>query len=466
MPEALTLNQKKRRSSTRTGCISCKYDLQITLLIEIVLLKSYRARHVKCDERRPSCDRCYRYGIVYQGYPSKSLDLTWEQRHRLLEPRLIALPWVMRRYLRRLSSKMIKSTVTLFFCKDVLPSTRQSSVAHLSWTRIVLRETQNERFLRLACLVVSALNVALHTDDDSSHGSSSSMPTEINHYVVVLQLYQKAVQGMRFIESPKAALISCLLIFGFETMIERQDIAIAQVQSAFKVLKSLSIGSQAEFSTRAAELSSPESYIEDEVVRDFIYLEIQNIPFARCEPLTYQKAFYKYISPSREYIPAIGFSSFREAKEAREALECIKARGIGAGAFGRPWKESSNPIFEDSGGSWACAPSQPSSQMSSELCFVEISHWSTSFRSLLSAATSSLSAKVGEEYLRAISLQLRALYTKILLARRQFSTECAFDWFLHKFVGIVDLCKEHLIYPSFRNLPILQRGSSSWATAL
>lgn len=50
--------RNKRRC---TGCLSC------------------RQRHVKCDERRPSCERCEAANIVCAGYP--------QMRHVELEPR-------------------------------------------------------------------------------------------------------------------------------------------------------------------------------------------------------------------------------------------------------------------------------------------------------------------------------------------------------------------------------------------
>ncbi|RDW76045.1 hypothetical protein BP5796_06866 [Coleophoma crateriformis] len=448
---ALVPTLKRRRAGapkTKTGCQTC------------------RTRRIKCDEAKPACNRCQKSGIACPGYtsPKPKRVAIRSVQYRPLAPshsnppalKPAPVPVECRSVVL---NKSLSPYTAVFenerefyyfnsFCMDFLPAVPGYLLPPSTWSRMVLQETQHELCLRQAISALSALITSLSTgsnDVPSAQASKSNLPNN-DHRNYAIRLYQKAIRGMRMIVSPRAALLACLAIFIFETLSDRCDLAIGQIQNGLKLLERLSTNSQAgTWSKRALELTSPVLYIEDDLVRILVNLEISLLPFARSKPLPCQREFYQNISPERENIPRAGFESFTTAKD---SLERIMARGIDTQAFGVPWRHHTNsPTFEGQGESWRSVSSMFSSLASIELCFHETDAWLTAMRQLCARAPLSRNS---EDFMHAISMQLQAKTTKILLARRLFTFECQFDTLNQDFSEIVQLCEEYITHPFYK----------------
>ena len=61
----------RRRSKVKTGCYTCK-QVSWCLWISNILsnLSKRRYRRVKCDEAKPWCQRCIKFGVDCYGYPA------------------------------------------------------------------------------------------------------------------------------------------------------------------------------------------------------------------------------------------------------------------------------------------------------------------------------------------------------------------------------------------------------------
>lgn len=131
--------QRRRRTGkpkVRTGCLSCK------------------RRHVKCDERKPCCQRCEHVGIACQGYVSaKPLDELQPQKQaqRTLLPR----------------PKLLLSTSTSTTPAPLSPLTR----AICSYARVARawQNTSNDTFPFLASPSLSPQPFPEELDDHDAH---------------------------------------------------------------------------------------------------------------------------------------------------------------------------------------------------------------------------------------------------------------------------------------------------------
>ncbi|KAL3425388.1 C6 zinc finger domain protein [Phlyctema vagabunda] len=337
------------------------------------------------------------------------------------------------------------------FCNDFLSAAPGYLLACSSWSRMVLQEALNEVSLRQAVTALSALILANENDAGRRSTSPSCSTTSAvdvqNHRDSAVVLHHKALGGMHKIQSPRAALLAHLAMFTYEKLNGRSDLAVTYIQRGLKLLRELSTSNlqTGSWGKRASDLTSPVLYIEDDIARVFVGLEIQLIPFGRSQPLPCQKEFYQNISPMREGIPSDGFTSLRAA---RESLERIMARGIDGQSFGYPRRRmSSNPLFEGRGPGPDLQPfvsSDFSSIASIEQCYTEIDAWLAAFVPLFVASESK---KEGDDYINAICLEIQAKTTKILLARTLFSTETQFDSLLAYFRRIIDLCEIHISHP-------------------
>jgi len=129
----------------------------------------YRIRHVKCDERRPSCLRCEKFGICCDGYEVLT-SLPALQERRSVE----LLPWNPMGLLI-----LTPSTTGKFESQEEYEyflHYRSETSLNLSgcmpedvWNEVIPRASESAQALRNLTIAVSAMDKARHSSSPESH---------------------------------------------------------------------------------------------------------------------------------------------------------------------------------------------------------------------------------------------------------------------------------------------------------
>ncbi|KAF4632937.1 hypothetical protein G7Y89_g5186 [Cudoniella acicularis] len=235
---------KRGRASkpkVKSGCITCK------------------ARRVKCDETKPQCVRCQKFGRVCDGYapePSRARSLSQ------LQPRVPSVglysPNVTihdneeeSRYFKVFSERMA------YELSGFLDGTIGSSF----WTRIVLQESHNVSSIRHAVIALGALSQALESTPRPHLKVNVIQDFDQKHHEQAVLHHLKGIKALnQYISSSHApqlrnALITCLLFICFETFQGGYSSCIQQIYGGLRLLRSYYNGVQQ--SRRRTPQSSP-----------------------------------------------------------------------------------------------------------------------------------------------------------------------------------------------------------------
>jgi hypothetical protein len=80
----------KEMNHLRTGCLTCKFAKSLYFP---AFLLTQRNRRVKCDEGKPSCWRCLKFGVECQGYSDPKVEpKSRTLQSRALKPRKFLQP--------------------------------------------------------------------------------------------------------------------------------------------------------------------------------------------------------------------------------------------------------------------------------------------------------------------------------------------------------------------------------------
>ncbi|KAH8789107.1 hypothetical protein F5882DRAFT_109735 [Hyaloscypha sp. PMI_1271] len=192
----------------------------------------YRVRRVKCDERKPLCLRCDRFGVECDGYEDySSAPVSRKRKPVALLPStsvglLIYQP----------------SSTTGFETQEdyqYFLHYRNQTVIDLSgampdevWSQVIPRANVGHMALRNLTLAVSAMDKARH--------SSSPVP----HSQFGAAKYGKALRGIRELlasridlEAVRVSLIASLLIFCFENLQGETELAIKHIKTALNFMR-------------------------------------------------------------------------------------------------------------------------------------------------------------------------------------------------------------------------------------
>ncbi|KAE9364117.1 hypothetical protein N431DRAFT_496710 [Stipitochalara longipes BDJ] len=238
-------NCKRRRASkpkTKSGCITSAS-------------KSFnRIRRVKCDETKPDCLRCQKFGQQCDGY----IDLTKRKIERISDVTLLPKPREMYTQARGISLHWCPPITTQPSLSPRYSSDaeyryfnvfRQRTAAELSghldsdvWSGWILRECHEQDFVRHAVVAIGALSAAVEAVQ-YSHENSSCNRNELGapHHKFALQQYGKALRLMQALPErggswPRISLLSCLLTTCFEIYIGDKDNALVQAQAGLDIL--------------------------------------------------------------------------------------------------------------------------------------------------------------------------------------------------------------------------------------
>ncbi|KAK2623983.1 hypothetical protein QTJ16_006617 [Diplocarpon rosae] len=266
MPEPEKPYPKKRRSApkVRTGCGTC------------------RVRRVKCDEARPSCQRCQKFGAACAGY------------------RPPPTPWAPPRDILRRTSVVLASDPLatspfadveeyLYFDRfcartgyDIFPAfdsgcTRQR----------LLESCHSNPAIRHAIVALGALDRT--AEMVQSFEKLSLAPVErgaaaTRHHQNALRQYARAVRYMAADAREtrvdlRTMLLTCLLVLAFESWTGNMDLAVSQVHAGIRLIQAWkeNFKNDADRSTRL----SPAPYVvEDDLIQIFCRLAVQHSFFA------------------------------------------------------------------------------------------------------------------------------------------------------------------------------------------
>jgi hypothetical protein len=184
-------------------------------------MSKYGIRRVKCDETKPYCKRCIRFGVDCDGYPliyrrsENSTSRTILPKDQNLNHEVLEFPSIQKIYSGPLFEDKQEGRCFRFFCEEAASQIAGPAQSPL-WHRIIPEACEAEPFVRHAVVAIAALS-KINTN------SGGQANTRALDYEYALKQYSKALRGMRLsIASGKHdmrnALLACILVFCFESL--------------------------------------------------------------------------------------------------------------------------------------------------------------------------------------------------------------------------------------------------------
>ncbi|KAH7330318.1 hypothetical protein BKA65DRAFT_404314 [Rhexocercosporidium sp. MPI-PUGE-AT-0058] len=218
---------KKPRASkpkVKSGCVTCK------------------ARRVKCDETKPQCLRCQKFGRTCDGYSPEPV----QSRGLLqLQPRIP-------------STSLYGPSVSIHSTEDehrYFQVFTERTAHELSgfydptfWTKLVLQESHSVPAIRHAVIALGALNKSLESAPGPNLKVNVIQSIDKKHHEQAVLAHLRAIQSLNsYISSSgspqlRNALIACLLFVCFETFQGSYAASVQQIYGGLKILRSYYVG--------------------------------------------------------------------------------------------------------------------------------------------------------------------------------------------------------------------------------
>jgi len=276
-------------------------DMQVgsygTFLDGQLAYTTFRIRKIKCDEARPSCQRCLTTGRKCDGYSSDITisSLTPVNSTDILQRISVHIP----------GSAEEKRGFDFFL---------QNTAAELSgyydssfWEILILAASAQKPSLRHAVIALGAL----HEDFSRGRLVPSSPSAADQNPQFALNQYAKAIRALRRSistgkEEPLTALMSCLLFVCFDSLRGWFESAMVHLQSGLMILRDL-------------RMSSTGNYIIEENLAPLcMRLSLQSIIYVETKNTHDQTAFAKKLMDvsGKEIVISEEFESLEEARNA------------------------------------------------------------------------------------------------------------------------------------------------------
>lgn len=399
----------------------------------------YRIRRVKCDEGKPACARCIKFGADCEGYdvggrrdvPTASgLRKIFPRKYNhqaFISPALGKLPFttVFRdnreysyfQYFQEKAALDIAGTFDLSL-----------------WNRVIIQASWNEQSL---CRLVASLG-ALHKAQVAKASNLSKEEAD-PHQQYALQQYGRALKSVQarisanqYRDATRIALIASLLIYSFENLYGELDFALGHLEGALQLMRK-----QLAHATRHykhSENRSPTSALDDDLVAAFFRLD--------CGLLSRDAISYAENIGSRlviNYLEIIEVpEKFNTLSEARNFLENIQfptIPSLSRDLVARINKSLSPGNMDEKAGDMYTT-------MSSQL-----HRWSIAFKPLYEAESLTPNS---ENFVAAATLRVRALSTE-LASQRVCATGLSSSYLLNtRSRELVNLSKIVAADPSFQ----------------
>lgn len=199
--------------------------------------------------------------------------------------------------------------------QEVVPRFKGAFTVASIWTSIVLQSSYTDSGIRQVIAAIGALVRKLDVVEE--------LPALDKHYSSALQYYQQALKDLKVIKNARTALIACLLVFNFETLTRRIDLAIKTAQSGFKLLNGLLASAQP--SRKPAKLC-PVPEIEDDLVSVFASLDVILLPVTGGTRLNSRLVQYESNEAHTDTMASAIPDEFSDIDDARMCLERLLAR--------------------------------------------------------------------------------------------------------------------------------------------
>ncbi|KAL2063265.1 hypothetical protein VTL71DRAFT_5070 [Oculimacula yallundae] len=483
MPEGRVQSREQREPRVRhakvkTGCITC------------------RQRRVKCDENRPSCHRCLKYGTVCSGYPAgrrrapssaygsfatQARPLVPKDESQITTTRILMQPETAlfetdqeHRYFKLFVDRIAGEICPYFDSED--------------WSRMILQACTGESSIRHVAGAIGALGkwyetqhagqsiagqAKLEFDHSPSPGSSSGSEGQRGerdllseqliqesyiHQRQAFVLYDKALTKMRSDiadgnQSKRTTLIIVVIITCLEAISGRHEAAAKQVYGGLKLIQEWK-AEQKEAEKHPQGFSSPApDVVDDFLVQTFGRMEIHAMSVFDPRPVEVHKLLKLEGKEVVQRMPTV----FNSIAQARIYLDLINRRlmhfnmSINDRRTRPPASEPDpptlNPVaWNATDGSlpkpipWIDGKkfdhASPDSSVLDEQTSLnnELALWTATFKPLL---TFSL-AMGRQEAISALTLTISTIASHISLRAAFFTNELSFDVFIPEFRLIVE----------------------------
>lgn len=193
-------------------------------------------RRVKCDERKPVCKRCVRFGVQCDGYAKPVVKAKVHTGPRPLVPKNIAQINSLRvqPYTGPDFSGEDEARYFRFYCENVAAQLSGPLDTSL-WERIIPQAVETEPIIKHAVVAMAALNKSRM---DAEKGVGKPNP----HHQFALLQYGKALKKIRDaltegVQDPRRSLMACLLVFCLESLQGYQSSASNQASRGVALLQ-------------------------------------------------------------------------------------------------------------------------------------------------------------------------------------------------------------------------------------
>lgn len=260
-----------------------------------------RIRRVKCDESKPTCQRCTSTGRKCDGYVSDILPSNPHDQHAAA---------IIHRVIVRIPGTAQEKRGFQYFITN---TARELTGYYTSsfWEYLILQASAAEPSLRHAVIAIAALHEEFSNRRlggvSPDHGNAES-PFAINQYMKAVSHLRRSLSAGK--QAPLTALMSCLLFICFDYLRGHFDSAMMHLQSGLDILPDLS--------SRSKEDGD---IVEQIMAPLFMRLTVQSILYIDTRNSFDQRRFAEQLMHVRTREPALIPEAFEDLEEARTALD-------------------------------------------------------------------------------------------------------------------------------------------------
>lgn len=236
------IQNRKRQSKpkVRTGCKTCKYVKSFISdhphIRSLFTNPEHRTRRIKCDETKPECVRCLRFGTRCDFKSSERASARPVQPNgRLLQPKTHASSDVVITATLPFTILFHDETEYQYFryFRDETGKDLAGYFGESLWRYTIPQACQNDVELRNLMVSLAALSRA----QDSIQDAASHRLYALSRYDHSIKKINSAINSKPEREATRIALISALLVFCFESLLGEHTTSIRNMQAALKLLR-------------------------------------------------------------------------------------------------------------------------------------------------------------------------------------------------------------------------------------
>ncbi|KAG4432316.1 hypothetical protein IFR05_012195 [Cadophora sp. M221] len=429
----------RRRTKVKTGCYTCKY------------------RRVKCDEAKPDCQRCVKFGVECDGYPAPKGPPRISKHLRPREQRSI-VPLVRRSVIysiqpARLFEDEQEGRCFRIYCEEMAYQIKGPFKTSL-WNQLIPQVSEAEPFIRHAITALGAMKKITHGPDNVA-GDYQLRATNAPDFYYALRQYEKALQGMRknIADGKKdiqKALIACILVFCFETLTNKMNNAVVNAESGLLLLHFWMRENLPDHVGCNPGKEWQDHRIEEDLMIAFSGLDLQLLFFRDGRPRRTHEYVIHSANTSISQMP-VEFDSLQAAhkfwvlimRRNYHFIVMVLGQGKAAEMCG-PLMHGDGP-YEDCvnifpGGNIFSTPKQPPFELfpaCMRYC-EDVARWTKASAKLFETTKST---GTEEEQVLAALLKIHSLMGPIMLTSAFFTTQTAYDQYLSEFRKLVTLCE-------------------------